>query len=424
MREKLELVDSGERMINDLETLSTMIDDTMPGWSRVALTAVDIDGRYWVLKQMTDAGLEARIDDAGNVVGLLRGSHSNAGTIMTGSHTDTVPGGGRYDGNVGVAAALEAVRALQANGTRLAHDLLIVDFFSEEPNRFGISCVGSRALTGRLSVDDLNVQDSYGISFGEALSDAQIDPNAIVRSAMNFTDVIGFVELHIEQGPYLEDLGNQIGLVTSITGISRFRSLFRGQRDHAGTTPMDRRHDAGCAAAGTVLAVESIASDHETSRGTTGSVTFTPDAVNVVSETAEVRGEFRSPDTEWLENARVKLHEAASEQGDSRGLSVDVEWLPGADSVPLSDPLLRTTEQVVSDLGLPHTRLYSGAEHDAAMIARKVPTAMIFVPSHNGRSHCPDEFTEIADILTGAEVLLNTLVQISAQDQLTVTRQV
>jgi len=416
MTQRLQLVDGGEQMINDLETLATMVEDDLPGWSRVALTEMDIEGRHWILRQMVDAGLEARIDDAGNVIGILRGSHPEAGTIMTGSHTDTVPGGGRFDGNVGVVAALETVRTLQASETRLAHDLMVVDFFSEEPNRFGISCVGSRALTGRLTADNLRMQDSTGVSFGEALKDARVDPNAILRAGLDFTDVIAFVELHIEQGPYLEDLANQIGLVSSITGIDRFRSLFHGQRDHAGTTPMDRRHDAGCAAAGTVLAVESIAADKDTSRGTTGSVLFTPDAVNVVSETAEVRGEFRSPDAEWLSHAKDKLEAAASEEGESRGVTVEVDWLPGADPVPLSSSILKTTEQVVSDLELSYTRLYSGAEHDAAMIARHVPTAMIFVPSHEGRSHCPEEFTDVTDILSGAQVLLNTIVQISIQN--------
>lgn len=416
MRQRLELVDNGEHMISDLGTLATMVDDSAPGWSRVALTELDVEGRYWVLGQMIEAGLETRIDEAGNVIGVLKGDRPGAGTIMTGSHTDTVPGGGRFDGNVGVTAALEVVRTLQTSGTRLAHDLMIVDFFSEEPNRFGISCVGSRALTGRLSAQDLTTQDSRGIQFGDALRDARIDPTKIHKSAMDFSMVIAFIELHIEQGPNLEEQGTEIGLVTSITGISRFRGLFHGRRDHAGTTPMNRRQDAGCAAAGTVLAVESIASDHDTSRGTTGSVRFTPEAVNVVSETAEVRGEFRSPDTEWLAHAREKLLAAASAQGQQRELTVELEWLPGEEPVAMSNPLLDVTSNVVSDLGLSLTRIYSGAEHDAAMLARKVPSAMIFIPSHEGRSHCPEEFTDTTDILTGAKVLLNSIIDISTRE--------
>src|SRR5699024_6408559 len=178
-------------------------------------------------------GLEARIDAAGNVIGVLAGSRPSVGTIMTGSHTDTVPGGGRFDGNVGVTAALEVVRTLQATGTRLAHDLMVVDFFSEEPNRFGISCVGSRAMTGRLTVEHLATQDGSGIRFGDALTAARIDATDIGRAELDFSDVVAFVELHIEQGPNLEEQGTQSGLVTSITGISRFRGLFRGRADHA-----------------------------------------------------------------------------------------------------------------------------------------------------------------------------------------------
>lgn len=417
MTQRLKLVDDGARLTRDLETLTTMVDDSAPGWSRVAMTEFDLEARQWVLKQMVEAGLDARIDEAGNVLGVLKGERPSSGIIMTGSHTDTVPGGGRFDGNVGVTAALEVVRSLRASGTRLPQDLLIVDFFNEEPNRYGISCVGSRALTGRLSATHLTAQDARGISFGEALRDARIDASSVHRAAMDFSRVIAFVELHIEQGPYLEEQGNRIGLVTSITGISRFRSIFHGRRDHAGTTPMTRRFDAGCAAAGTVLAVESIASDRDTSRGTTGSVTFTPDAVNVVSERSEVRGEFRSPDSKWLAQAREKLLAAASAESEQRGLTMDLEWLPGEEPVAMSETLLGTVSQVVSDLGLSHTRMYSGAEHDAAQIARHVPTVMIFVPSHGGRSHCPEEFTEMEDILAGSEVLLNTIIQISTQGE-------
>ncbi|NDK32046.1 Zn-dependent hydrolase [Nesterenkonia haasae] len=415
MTQHVELADHGEHMISDLQALATMVDDSAPGWSRVALSELDVTGRHWVLRQMIEAGLDARIDEAGNVLGLLKGDRPGAGTIMTGSHTDTVPGGGRFDGNVGVTAALEVVRTLRASGTRLAQDLLVVDFFNEEPNRFGISCVGSRALTGTLSAAHLNAQDAAGTRFGDALLEARIDPSQVGRAVKDFTGVIAFVELHIEQGPHLEEQGNRIGLVTSITGISRFRGIFHGRRDHAGTTPMNRRHDAGCAAAGTVLAVESIASDRQTSRGTTGSVTFTPDAVNVVSERAEVRGEFRSPDAQWLTQAREKLLTAASQHGEQRDVTLELEWLPGEEPVAMSDPLLNTASRVVSDMGLSHTRMYSGAEHDASQMARQVPTAMIFVPSRDGRSHCPEEFTETADILAGAEVLLNTIIRISTQ---------
>ncbi len=415
MSASLRLADGGEQLLTDLDSLSEMVDDSQPGWSRVALTELDREGRHWVRRRMIESGLKAHIDEAGNVIGVLPGRDPSAGTIMTGSHTDTVPTGGKFDGNVGVAAALDVVRSLRAQGIQLAQDLMVVDFFSEEPNRFGLSCVGSRAMTGRLNADHLLARDASGARFGDALVHAGIDPSTIMRARMDLTNVIAYVELHIEQGPNLEEQDTPIGLVTSITGISRFRGLFRGRMDHAGTMPMSRRHDAGCAAAGTVLAVESIASDSETSRGTTGRLTFTPDAVNVVSETAEVFGEFRSPDPEWLSYARGELLDAAQEHGERRGVSVDIEWLSQEAPVPMSDRLTQIASDALADLELPYTRMYSGAEHDAAMIAHAVPSMMIFVPSRAGRSHCPEEFTDSADILRGAEALLNTIVGVSVR---------
>ncbi|GAA2093789.1 Zn-dependent hydrolase [Brevibacterium salitolerans] len=415
MTQRIALADQGEQLLADLEALSGLVDDSLPGWTRSALTELDVEGRHWVLARMKDAGLDARIDAAGNVIGVLKGDGSARGRIMTGSHTDTVLSGGRFDGNVGVASALEVVRTLRASGITLAHDLVVIDFFNEEVNPYGLSCVGSRALTGGLTAAHLRAQNQEGVAFGEALAVARVDPNRLNEAVMDLSDVIAYVELHVEQGPNLEAQGTQIGLVTDITGVAPFRSIFKGRQDHAGTTPMNIRRDAGCAAAGTVLAVEAIASEHETSRGTSGSITFTPDAVNVVNEAAEVWGEFRSPDAEWITHARERLLEAAHAEGAKRGVEVELEWLASEEPVPMSEPLTAITTQVVSDMGLSHTRMYSGAGHDAAFMALQVPTAMIFVPSHDGRSHCPDEFTESADILAGAEVLLNTIVEISGR---------
>ncbi|WP_169721475.1 Zn-dependent hydrolase [Brevibacterium album] len=415
MAQRIGLPDDGERLLDDLETLAGLVDDSLPGWTRSALTDLDVDGRHWVLARMREAGLDAHIDAAGNVIGVLAGNGSGRGRIMTGSHTDTVLSGGRFDGNVGVASALEVARSLRASGTTLAHDLVVIDFFNEEVNPHGLSCVGSRALTGALTPAHLAARNQEGTAFGDALGGARVDPNRMHEAAMDLSDVIAYVELHVEQGPNLEAQGTQIGLVTDITGVAPFRSLFTGRQDHAGTTPMSVRRDAGCAAAGTVLAVETIASEQETSRGTSGSITFTPDAVNVINETAEVWGEFRSPDGEWIAHARERLAQAAEAEGAKRGVGVELEWLPSEEPVPMSEPLLGIAGEVVADLGLSHSRLYSGAGHDAAFMALQVPTAMVFVPSQGGRSHCPEEFTESADILAGAEVLLNTIVEISVR---------
>jgi N-carbamoyl-L-amino-acid hydrolase len=399
-----------ERMLADLEHLATLTDTSRAGYTREALTEFDIEGRQWILRRFRDAGLQSSIDGAGNVIGVLPGTHPAAGAIMTGSHTDTVDGGGRFDGNVGVVAALEIVRSLRESRTVLTHDLVVADFFSEEPNRFGLSCLGSRALTGHLRPTDLGRRDDQGRCLGDALPDAGVDPAGMLDAAIDTARIKAFLELHIEQGPYLEEHGSQIGLVTSIAGVSRFRGVFTGRRDHAGTTPMHRRRDAGCAAAGTVLAIEKIAACHPDGRGTTGAVTFSPEAVNVITQTATLTGEFRSPDLIWLAEAAQRLSTVAQQHATERGVELQLDWVPSENPSVMSSPLLDICATVTDRLGLSQSRLYSGAEHDAAIIAKHIPTAMVFVPSHDGRSHCPEEFTDSAAIIDGANVLLNALI--------------
>lgn len=404
-----------DRVRGELEALAALVEPDLPGWTRTALGPVDRQARELVRRWMRDAGLETHVDGAGNIFGRLRGTGSGR-TLMVGSHTDTVVGGGRFDGIVGVVGALEAVRALREAGVRLEHDLVVVDFFHEEPNEFGLSCVGSRAMVGELGRTHLELRDEQGRTLADALAAVDVDPSALLAVRHDFTGVEAFVELHIEQGPYLEEHGSQIGLVESITGISRFRALFSGQADHAGTAPMDRRRDAGCAAAGTVLAVERIAGEGMQSRGTSGQLTFTPAAVNVVTERAEFRGEFRGPEAEWLRSAQEALTSAAQDEGARRGVDVEVEWLPLQEPMPMSRGVLSVLGEVVDGLGLSSIRLFSGAEHDAALMARVVPTGMLFVPSRDGRSHCPEEWTDLPDIAAGVTALTHSLVALDRRD--------
>jgi N-carbamoyl-L-amino-acid hydrolase len=403
-------VPSAERVEADLTALAALTDRTRPGWTRVAMTEADREGRRWALRRLRELGLRTRIDQAGNVIGVLEGTSPGQAALMTGSHTDTVDGGGRFDGVVGFAGALEAVRLLRESGRRLRHDLVVVNFFGEEPNRFGVSCVGSRAMTGRLTPDHLALTDAGGQRFGAALTSAGADVEHLDRARLDPGYVRAFIELHVEQGPVLERAGTQIGLVTSVTGVARFRALFAGEQGHAGATAMRDRRDAGCAAAGTVLAVERIASEHEHSRGTAGSVTFTPDAVNVITAQAELTGELRSPDGEWLNYAREALLAAARAESDSRGVDLDLQWLPGEPPVPMDHGLLGICQRATSRLGYRQSLMYSAAEHDAAVMARICPTAMVFVPSRDGRSHCPEEWTGTGDILAGVHVLTESLV--------------
>ncbi|GAA2007897.1 M20 family metallo-hydrolase [Brevibacterium samyangense] len=406
-----------DRLLADLHDLSRIVDPDKPGWSRQAFTAFDRDGRAFARRRMAEAGLETWMDGAGNVFGLLRGTGAAGGRqIMIGSHTDTVESGGRFDGIVGVLGAIEVARLLQESGVTLAHDLVVVVFFAEEANPFGLGCTGSAAITGVIRPHHLDRTDVDGRRMGDALPDAGIEPEEFLRATYDFSKVTAFLELHIEQGPNLEAQGVQIGVVETITGFARFSALFRGRQDHAGTTPMDVRADACCAAAGTILAVERIAGDRPTSRGTCGMLTFTPMAVNVVTELAEVRGEFRSDSGTWLREAEQRILEAATAEASTRGVEVEVETAADGDPTPMTPGVMGTITSVASERGLSHARMFSGAGHDTQNIALHTDVGMIFVPSVGGRSHCPEEFTETADLLRGVEVLLGSVVRIDAQN--------
>jgi len=405
----------GERFASELAELSTLVDSERPGWTRRAMSEFDIAGRDYARSLMRQAGLETRIDGAGNVIGVLPGRVGGR-QIMLGSHTDTVDAGGRYDGITGVLGAIEVVRLLRENDITLDHDLVVVVFFNEEPNDFGLFCMGSRAITGNADAAMLAITDPQGRSVADSLPRSGIDPHEFLQARYDFSPVTAFLELHIEQGPELERMDRQIGVVETITGIHHFRALFTGRQDHAGTTPMDVRADAGCAAAGTVLAVEAIAASGENTRGTSGQITFTPEATNVVSRLAAVEGELRGPSGSWLHEAQQRLIEAAEAEGSKRGVHVEMEWTTADEPVPMHEPITKLIATAADELGFTRATMFSGAGHDAGVIASQTNVGMIFVPSHDGRSHCPEEFTELSDILPGISVLLESILRVDKAD--------
>lgn len=405
-----------ERVDSELTELSTLTDSDRPGWTRRALSEFDVSGREFARRLMRQSGMDTRVDGAGNVIGVLPGRLGGR-QIMLGSHTDTVDGGGRFDGITGVLGAIEVVRLIREHDILVDHDLVVVVFFNEEPNDFGLFCVGSRAMTGQVDRQTLAMTDPTGRSLADALPDSRIDPDDFLSASYDFNPVTAFLELHIEQGPELERAGRQIGVVETITGINHFRALFTGRQDHAGTTPMDERADAGCAAAGTVLAVESIAESGLNTRGTSGQISFTPEAVNVVSQIASFEGEFRGPEGSWLNEAQRRLTAAAGNEAEKRGVEVEIEWTTDDAPVPLHEPITSTITEVADDFGLSRATMFSGAGHDAGIIAAKTQVGMIFVPSVDGRSHCPEEFTDFADIMPGISVLLETILRIDRRSR-------
>ena len=358
---------------------------------------------------MRNAGLEVHIDGAGNIVGVLRGRDGGK-AIVTGSHTDTVLGGGRFDGMVGVLGALEAVECLKQAGVRLAHDLWVVDFYGEEPNEFGVGALGSRAVAGKLSRERLEIRDDTGRSLGEAMAAVGIDPSRALSAGWNAADIAAFVECHVEQGPFLEQQGAEIGVVSAIAGIDRAVVNLHGRRDHAGTMPVAMRHDAACAAAEIILAVEELGRDGGVA--TTGRVVVEPGSANVVPERALLWVELRSTDTGWLSTRRRQLESAIAKAGSGRGVRAEVAWPSLFEPTQMSPVVMTAVDDAARLLGRSVVTLSSGAGHDSTHMATLAPTGMVFIPSKDGRSHCPEEFTDPAQIAVGVQVLAATLARL------------
>ncbi len=400
-----------ERIDTDLSKLSEFTEADQPGWTRRVFSDAYRASREWVRDRMLEAGLETRIDAAGNVVGRLPGRDSSLPALMTGSHTDTVHGGGRFDGMVGVIGAIETARVLREAGVELERDLIVVDFLGEEANPFGISCLGSRAIAGVLTKEHLDREDEKGRRLGDVMAEFGLDPEHAIRQALAPGSLHGYVELHIEQGPLLEAKSTPIGVVTAIAGIDRLFASFNGRADHAGTMPMSGRHDALVAAAEAIVAIEREACGAPVHGvATTGRIESSPGAFNVVPDEASIWAEMRSIDADWLHGAKRRVAESIAAAAAERGVESMLEWLSDQDPVHADKAVQDHIAAASGALGLDWEAVPSGAGHDAAHMVHLGPMGMIFVPSVGGRSHVPEEFTEIGDIVAGTRVLASTLV--------------
>ncbi|MDX3975590.1 Zn-dependent hydrolase [Shinella sp.] len=389
---------------------------TEPGrpYTRRAFTALFPAGRDFLLEKFQAAGLETRVDAAGNLVARRPGRKPGLGTIMLGSHSDTVPDGGRYDGIAGVAVGLEVAQALADQGIELDHDLEVVDFLAEEVSIFGVSCIGSRGMAGVLPEDWFS-RESNGLTLEQGIRDAGGDPARMTAEARK--DIAAFLELHIEQGPVLETEKVDIGVVTAIAGITRIEIIVQGRADHAGTTPMGNRADALAAAARLVTGIEALAKSlsdgpsHFTA--TVGEFSIEPNAANVVPSRARLLIDARAEDRTAMDLFAASVGLMAEQLARETGTVIETPRRISDNPPTSGDPLLLDVLDAACEAaGASHRRMVSGAGHDTAWMARVTRSAMIFVPCLGGRSHAPEEFAETDDIALGAAVLFNAVIQL------------
>jgi len=399
---------NGKRLISDLRALA-QFGKTGHGVHRLSLSQADISARAWLLQRMTEAGLEARIDGLGSVVGQTPGVSR---AVLIGSHTDTVPGGGWLDGAMGVIYGLELARALLETGDTAAGGIDVISFADEEGTY--ANTLGSRYYVGAVTEDELRSAASVG---GESLSDALKRAGyAGTRARLDRNRHLAYLEAHIEQGPRLEAEGKRIGVVTGIVAMRRTEVVFHGQADHAGTTPMRLRKDAGAAlftfAKATTAAFRSIAASDTV--WNFGRVVFEPGAGNVVPRKASVLIEYRDPDVEVLDAMESAIGDAIEEvnaKGKVRGEAHRNFDLPPA---RMDAVLAAAIEQAAGALHVPAIRMPSGAGHDAMHLAQHLRTGMLFIPSIGGRSHDTAEDSTEADIVLGANVLAGAVQSILA----------
>ena len=353
---------------------------------------------------MTEARLAVRVDAAGNLVGHLPGSDPAAGTLLLGSHLDSVRDAGAFDGPLGVLAAVACVERLRAEGVSLPFSLDVLGFSDEEGLRFGTPYLGSRAVAGTLDPALLALTDAAGVSFGEARAAFGGD-DAGAGASRRGEHLLGYVELHIEQGPVLEQRDAPVGVVSGIAGATRAEVRFTGRAGHAGTVPMAGRRDAACAAAELVLAVEALARAEPGLVATVGQLAVLPGAPNVVPGAALASLDVRHTQDPVRAGAVDELRERALAIGAARGVDVDWETRLDTPAVGVDPELSERLAQAVDELGLPVLRLPSGAGHDGVALAELTGVAMLFVRCAGGVSHHPDESVAVADVAVALEAL-------------------
>jgi beta-ureidopropionase / N-carbamoyl-L-amino-acid hydrolase len=400
---------SASRMAERIEALSRFGANPEGGVSRVAFSDADVAGREYIKELMREAGLDVRVDAAGNLIGHREGSEPGLPVIMFGSHIDSVPGGGNYDGDVGVIGAIEVAQVLEENGITTRHPLEVVSFTDEEGG-----LVGSVAMAIGLEDHHLEEMSHSGLTIREGIAKVGGDPGRLEDARREPGELAAFIELHIEQGAILDESGTDIGVVEGIVGIHWWDVVVEGFANHAGTTPMNRRRDAMVSAAELALAINEIATSMAGRQvATVGRIRAEPGAPNVIPGRVVMSLEIRDLSTGKIMQVFEEVKAAAARIAEQQDTPIRFEPTGVASEPAPTDERVRSIiASAAKDLGLSYKVMPSGAGHDAQDMTHIAPTGMIFVPSKGGISHSPKEYTSPEDMAKGARVLLETVLAI------------
>lgn len=405
-----------ERIQRDIETISSFNDTPGYGWTRISYSEADKKARAYLIDQFAGLGLSVRIDGVGNIRGRLNGVCIDAPTVMAGSHIDTVPHGGRFDGVVGVVGALETARSFVEERKKLTHPFEIIVFVEEEGSNFMSTLAGSKVLTGRYGIDDLKgLLDVNGISMYEKAYFFGLNPESIEKDIIRPGEVKAMIELHVEQGAVLDSDKVTLGVVEAISGIKTFVIEMKGVANHAGATPMYLRKDPLIPAVRVIDGINRIIlqSTNSSNVGTVGRIDLHPNVPNIIPGQVTFTLDLRSVDFREIELMEANIRRLIECEIEHH----DVEWsmnlIAQADPVSMDEQIVRLIEKAALDKGISFIRMNSGAVHDCSLMAGIASTGLIFVPSISGRSHVPEEETRYEDIVCGVEVLSETIEKLA-----------
>jgi N-carbamoyl-L-amino-acid hydrolase len=400
-----------QRLTSEIEELALISDAEAPAVTRIVFTPTDLRARAWFLERCKEAGLAVRQDAIGNIFARWKGQDPHAAAVATGSHFDAIPNAGKYDGVVGVLGGLEAIRALQQSGFNPKRSIELILFTSEEPTRFGIGCLGSRLLSGSLPADaakKLTDKDGASIEQVRRTAGFQGELETVKLPAGHYT---AFVELHIEQGPLLEQKQVPLGIVRKIAAPSSFRIFVEGAGGHAGGVLMTDRHDALCAGSELILAIEQQAktSGSTDTVATVGICEVFPGAVNSIPSRVHLTVDIRDTDLRRRDSLIATVDASCHAIAAKRGVTIQQELLNADAPADCAPSIVETLSESCRKHGLPFTNMVSRAYHDSLFMSRIAPTAMLFIPCRNGYSHRPDEYASPEDIARGTLVIAETL---------------
>lgn len=402
------------RLLNDLDYYASYGKDIRGGITRPSFSKADMEIRKVFVQELKDLGLEVKIDGIANIWGKLKGNGKKNGAIVIGSHLDTVPNGGKFDGALGVLIAKEVIKIIKENKIILDHDLEIVSFTAEESNDFGLSTLGSRAFTGKLTVEDLyETIDSSGTLLRDALKKVGGNLDAFLEMEKIRKEKKAFIEVHIEQGQRLENKNIPVAIVNNLVGIYRCNVSVIGESNHSGTTMMVDRNDALAASSKMISAVEQICKNDQSDLvGTVGKLDVHPNAVNIIPGKVDFFLEIRAECQDRIEGVVLEIEKEWERILKDRHVHVDKHVILKQSPIQLDKNIVEMLVDAAKQINEPYLKLPSMAIHDAAHMAAIARSAMIFVKSIGGKSHCPEEYSKPEDIEVAANLLLQGVLEI------------